>query len=504
MKVPALASYWLTPPVGAVRRTVVTRRDRRAAARAAGEPTTATLHERVRRLSEGEAGPARLLRAFELALEEEAGVVCDALGQQLESTLSTLSATHRSAVLPAVCEWRVRCGEREGVLALARRYHTELERTVRGVNLLTSLDDPGVAPQRHELPNGHFNLALLQGRLDRRELQADALARLLATHPLATLRQPELCLLTHQAEQTRDPVLADAALRAYFSSQGVETPVRHPHGVAGYRFLDVPRRGESGGPLVSVLVASFNSQHTVLQAIDSLLAQDHQNLEVLICDDASGDDTVTLLKQRYAGDRRVRLYSSTVNQGPYNIRNALLPEAKGQIIAYHDADDLALPSRISSQLNALRAESANACFTNWVRVRPSGVVQVFRDQGVRRLSLISLMAHRAVIESLGGFRSARFAADREFYLRLTDSPVVRMTRVRAPRVLGLWSSQSLTQASGSESLASGFRALPRRAYAAAVFEQRLLGRERVSDAQVDAVLREHGAYAEPAPIERVT
>ena len=174
-----------------------------------------------------------------------------------------------------------------------------------------------------------------------------------------------------------------------------------------------------------------------------------------------------------------------MNQGPYNIRNALLPEAKGQIIAYHDADDLALPSRISSQLNALRAESANACFTNWVRVRPSGVVQVFRDQGVRRLSLISLMAHRAVIESLGGFRSARFAADREFYLRLTDSPVVRMTRVRAPRVLGLWSSQSLTQASGSESLASGFRALPRRAYAAAVFEQRLLGTIFTTDVPIN-------------------
>ena len=193
-----------------------------------------------------------------------------------------------------------------------------------------------------------------------------------------------------------------------------------------------------------------------------------------------------------------------MHQGPYNIRNALLPEAKGQIIAYHDADDLALPSRISSQLNALRAGSANVCFTNWVRVRPSGVIQVFRDQGVRRLSLISLMAHRGVIESLGGFRSARFAADREFFLRLMDSPAVRLTRVRAPRVLGLWSSQSLTQASGSESLANGFRALPRRAYAAAVFEQRLLGRERVSDEQVDAVLRKHGAYVAPAPIERVT
>lgn len=503
MKVPALASYWLTTPVGAVRRTVVTQRDRRAAARAAGKPVAALL-ERVQRLSEGEGGTTRLTRAFDLALSEDAGVVCDALGQQLEAMLPTLSAAQRRAIVPAVCEWLVRGGERERVLAHARRFRTELEQTVRGVNVLTSLEDPGVAPSSHRLPNGHFNLALLQGQLDRGELSADSLARLLATRPLATLRQPELCLLTHQAEQTRDPVLADAALRAYFTSQGVEAPTRRAQGIAGYRFRDAPRSGETGSPLVSVLVAAFNAQHTVLPAIDSLLAQDHPDLEVLVCDDGSRDDTVALLKSRYAGDRRVRLYTSTANQGPYNIRNALLPEARGQIIAYHDADDLALPSRISSQLKALRAESADACFTNWVRVRPSGVIQVFRDQGVRRLSLVSLMAHRSVVESLGGFRSARFAADQEFYLRLLDPPAIRVARVRAPQVLGLWSSQSLTQASGSESLASGFRALPRRAYAAAVFEQRLLGRERVSDAHVDTVLREHGAYVAPSPIERLT
>lgn len=503
MKVPALASYWLTPPVGAVRRTLVAGRDRRAATRAAGAPA-ATLHERVRRLSEVEGGHARLARAFDLALVEEAGPACDALGRQLEAMLPGLAAADRSAIVPALCEWRIRCGERQRVLAHAGRYRAELERTVRGVNVLTGLEEPGVAPSGHRLPNGHFNIALLQGQLDRGELQADALTRLLATRPLATLRQPEMCLLTHQAEQTRDPVLADAALRAYFTAQGVEAPTRGAQGIAGYRFRDVPRSRETGGPLVSILVAAFNAQQTVLAAIDSLLAQDHADLEVLICDDGSRDDTVALLKSRYASDRRVRLYTSAANQGPYNIRNALLPEARGQIIAYHDADDLALPSRISSQLKALRAASADACFTNWVRVRPSGVIQVFRDQGVRRLSLISLMARRTVIESLGGFRSARFAADREFYLRLADSPAVRVARVRAPQVLGLWSSQSLTQASGSESLASGFRALPRRAYAAAVFEQRLLGRERVSDADVDAVLREHGAYVPPAPIERVT
>ena len=119
MKVPALASYWLTPPVGAVRRTLVARRDRRAAMHAAGEPA-ATLHERVQRLSEGEAGHARLARAFDLALSGEAGVVCDALGQQLEATLPGLAAAERTAIVPAVCEWRIRCGERERVLARLR------------------------------------------------------------------------------------------------------------------------------------------------------------------------------------------------------------------------------------------------------------------------------------------------------------------------------------------------------------------------------------------------
>lgn len=493
----------MIPPLSAVRRAVVSRRDQRAEVRMAKKPG-ATLRERVTSLADMEPGSGRVVRAFDLGLAEEAGPACDALGQQLAATLPSLGSVQRAEVLPALCEWLVRGGQHHEALAHARQYRAELEQSVRGVNVLTSLGDASVEPASHRLPNGHFNLALLQARLDRGDLDATGLARMVAKEPLATLRQPELCLLTHQAEQTRRPALADAALRAYFSSQGVQTPQRDPQGIAGYRFGDAPHTDLMGGPLVSILVAAFNAQHTVIPAIDSLLAQDYPHLEVLVCDDGSRDDTVALLKTRYATDPRVRLYASTLNQGPYNIRNALLPEAKGAIIAYHDADDLAFPTRLSSQLRAMRVGAADACFTSWVRVRPSGVIQVFRDQGVRRLSLISLMAHRTVIESLGGFRSARFAADREFYLRLTDSPSVRLARVRTPQILGLWSSQSLTQASGSESLASGFRALPRRAYAAAVFEQRILGRDRISDAQVDDVLREQGAYIAPAPIRALT
>lgn len=504
MKPPRLlGSYFLTAPVNALRGAVVTQRNRRAAARLDAKPKEPLRH-RVRSLGEGDAGIEKLLRALDVGLAEDAGEIVDALARQLKATLATQTGSQRAATLPAICEALVRSGQHDAALAHARAHRRDLLSTVRGVNVLTSLDDPSVIPTEIRLPNGRFNMALLQRQLDHHALDAVGLERLVAKHPLATFEQPELCLLSHQAEQTRRPQLADAALAAYFASEGVRGPHRDAQGIAGYGLPSRRSRPRADAPLISVLVAAFNAQHTVVPAIESLLAQDHGRVEVLICDDGSTDDTVPLLRSRYANEPAVRLYSSSVNQGPYNIRNALLAEATGQIIAYHDADDLALPTRLGSQLAALRATSADACFTSWVRVRPSGIIQVFRDQGVRRLSLISLMAHRRVIDSLGGFRSARFAADREFHLRLVDAPSIRIARVRAPQLLGLWSPQSLTQARGSESLANGFRSLPRRAYAAAVFQQRVLGQERVSDADIDAVLREHAAYIPPAGIHRIS
>jgi glycosyltransferase involved in cell wall biosynthesis len=101
-------------------------------------------------------------------------------------------------------------------------------------------------------------------------------------------------------------------------------------------------------PLVSVVIATYNMGHYLCLAIDSVLAQTWSNLEVIVVDDGSNDDTHEQMK-RFKDDSRVR-YFPTVNQGQPRAKNRGLKESKGQFIAFCDADDLWQPEKLYVQI----------------------------------------------------------------------------------------------------------------------------------------------------------
>jgi hypothetical protein len=106
-------------------------------------------------------------------------------------------------------------------------------------------------------------------------------------------------------------------------------------------------------PLVTIAIPVFNGEMTIKRAIGSALAQTHANFEILIVDDGSTDSTVDHVRQ--FADRRIRLLSNSTNLGLAATRNRLLREARGNFIAWLDADDWSAPSRIERQLRvALR------------------------------------------------------------------------------------------------------------------------------------------------------
>lgn len=106
-------------------------------------------------------------------------------------------------------------------------------------------------------------------------------------------------------------------------------------------------------PLVSIIMSAYNSQDTIEYAINSLLNQTYENIEILVCDDCSSDNTYSILKKLEKTDSRMRVYKSIRNQGTYNIRNEMIKLSKGEYITFHDSDDLALPTRIEEQVNIL-------------------------------------------------------------------------------------------------------------------------------------------------------
>lgn len=107
------------------------------------------------------------------------------------------------------------------------------------------------------------------------------------------------------------------------------------------------------GPLVSVLLPCFDAERFVEAALDSLIDQTYGNLEILAIDDASGDGTPRMLEEYAARDGRVRTLRNDRNLGLIGTLNRGVAEARGELIARMDADDIAASRRIERQVETL-------------------------------------------------------------------------------------------------------------------------------------------------------
>ena len=106
--------------------------------------------------------------------------------------------------------------------------------------------------------------------------------------------------------------------------------------------------------LVSVLMTCFNSSKHLKDAVFSVLEQEYENIELLIYDDCSKDDTRHILKE-YSHDKRVKIYFGEENKGLVFGRNYLLDKASGELITLVDSDDKIESTKISLQVNLIRA-----------------------------------------------------------------------------------------------------------------------------------------------------
>jgi len=100
-----------------------------------------------------------------------------------------------------------------------------------------------------------------------------------------------------------------------------------------------------GSMKVSVLIPTYNRREYVVDAIQSVIAQDYADMEIIVVDDGSTDDTVAALEPYLSKIRLIR----TANQGPALARNVAMRAARGDYVAYLDSDDLYYPFKIKMQ-----------------------------------------------------------------------------------------------------------------------------------------------------------
>lgn len=114
--------------------------------------------------------------------------------------------------------------------------------------------------------------------------------------------------------------------------------------------------------LVSVIIPVYNGEKYIRCAIDSVLKQDYQSIEIVVIDDGSSDSTLQILNEY--GDK-VSIYQQP-NKGSAAARNLGIKMANGTYIAFLDADDYWFPGKISAQMQALRATGCRMAYTRFL------------------------------------------------------------------------------------------------------------------------------------------
>lgn len=268
------------------------------------------------------------------------------------------------------------------------------------------------APPGARAPRVHAALAHARRGERQRALAALAGTRAPATAEIAAARA-EVCRMT------KDAAGQVTELNGWNARHGV-APIRACAGAGDLRLpvAAVPGgKAQGDGPLVSVIMPVYRAGALLDMAVSSLVRQSYGNLEVLLVDDASPDDTVDRLARWQDADPRVRLLRMSRNGGPYLAKNAALAECAGELIAFADSDDWNHPQRITRQVSLLAEHpAAEAVCVRYVRVDGSGHI-VFRRTAVKT-AWQTLMLRRRTHKALGFFMPLRAGADTELVERI--------------------------------------------------------------------------------------
>ena len=187
-------------------------------------------------------------------------------------------------------------------------------------------------------------------------------------------------------------------------------------------------KGQQG---ISVVIPAYNAAGFVCQAVDSVLAQTHAPAEVLVINDGSTDDTAQVLEAY--GDR-IRVIHQR-NGGLSNARNRGIREARGEYVAFLDADDRWLPGKLARQFEILSQQpEIGFCSTRTLvetpaheitgewscpKVEGSLLATLFLRNGAIPGSGSSVMVRRHLVDRVGGFdESLRSLEDIDCWMRL--------------------------------------------------------------------------------------
>ncbi|MEL6124236.1 MAG: glycosyltransferase family 2 protein, partial [Bacteroidota bacterium] len=141
--------------------------------------------------------------------------------------------------------------------------------------------------------------------------------------------------------------------------------------------------------LVSIIIPSYNSEETLATTFDSVLSQTHTNWELILVDDHSSDQSISIAQTYAAKDGRIKVVPLTANLGTANARNIGIEKSTGAYIAFLDSDDTWVPAKLETQLQYIQKASLHFTYSAYYKVyksrKPTHVVTVPRQTGYRSM-----------------------------------------------------------------------------------------------------------------------
>ena len=123
---------------------------------------------------------------------------------------------------------------------------------------------------------------------------------------------------------------------------------------------------------VSVITASYNAGRFIEETIKSVLDQTYENLELIIVDDCSTDNTDEIVSKYIKVDSRVKFYKLEKNSGAAVVRNTALEKAEGRFIAFLDSDDVWDRKKLEKQISFMKSNNYGFSFTSYRLMKEDG------------------------------------------------------------------------------------------------------------------------------------
>lgn len=184
--------------------------------------------------------------------------------------------------------------------------------------------------------------------------------------------------------------------------------------------------------LVSVIIPAYNAEAFISDAIHSILEQDYEYYEIIVIDDGSNDQTSKVVNT--IQDERIRFIQQPNNQGASAARNRGMQEAKGEYLAFLDADDLWSPYFLTTMLETISQHKFDLLFCNSIRSRNSETLSweaPLHKPGIEKslqnifsnpyMATGALLFRREVLKKIHGFNTdLKTAEDIDFVLRIAE------------------------------------------------------------------------------------